>query len=560
MRSRAALLSLALPAALLVAGPAAATTMCVPSFHPACPSSGGNVAVAQLQTALQTDGDDTMPDRIVIAAGTVSHTDTYALESGDNDDLEVVGAGPGATFVTISDNGNQFVMNLNGARDVTMRDLTIRVPASFPDGGGGGLQSEQDTFENVDIESLNPGSDGASSVIGGGTFRDGRIYGSNGGSIDVGIGTNGAETGSLLIERTSIEDASWGIHAHDPEVAVHARRVAIRDPLAYGVRISEGGFLVFENGIVESTTATPVVAASTDAATVIATVRHSTIVGIDPEPGDHAIEAVVNDGAGNGGVNLVVTDTIVSGYDDPLLCSAPSSPSIGNASLSVTYSYFLHSAETGGDCTLFNANTIDAADPQVGPPQFAGPGDYRLPLGSPAIDSGNPLTVTLPTVDFLGAPRPVDGDADGEARRDMGAYEYQPPTQPPPGGGGGPGGGGPVKVGPAPAAKTPTFGAKPLVTLALARKRIGAGQRLKVRIANRNAFAITGTVRGKRFQVRAGGRATVAVKLSRRLRGRLVRDGKLALRLTAIVRSPAGDTRSVKRRLTVRLKLPAKKG
>ena len=34
------------------------------------------------------------------------------------------------------------------------------------------------------------------------------------------------------------------------------------------------------------------------------------------------------------------------------------------------------------------SNTIDALDPLVGPPQFTGPGDYHLPIGSPAIDTG----------------------------------------------------------------------------------------------------------------------------------------------------------------------------
>jgi hypothetical protein len=55
--------------------------------------------------------------------------------------------------------------------------------------------------------------------------------------------------------------------------------------------------------------------------------------------------------------------------------------------------------------------------------------------GSPVIDSGNthvdsePLTAgfqTLPEIDLAGKPRLVDGDDDGVANVDMGAYEYQP--------------------------------------------------------------------------------------------------------------------------------------
>lgn len=33
--------------------------------------------------------------------------------------------------------------------------------------------------------------------------------------------------------------------------------------------------------------------------------------------------------------------------------------------------------------------------------------------------------MTLPTEDFDALPRPVDGNRDGVARRDMGAFEYQ---------------------------------------------------------------------------------------------------------------------------------------
>jgi hypothetical protein len=51
-------------------------------------------------------------------------------------------------------------------------------------------------------------------------------------------------------------------------------------------------------------------------------------------------------------------------------------------------------------------------------------GDYRLTLGSPAIDAGDNLPVTVVT-DLDGNPRIADGDRDGDAVVDMGAYELQ---------------------------------------------------------------------------------------------------------------------------------------
>ena len=421
---------------LFAAAPASATTFCVPSFHSACPDNGSNVAEASLQTAMVTAGDDTVADSIVIAPGTVTDADGYTLDSGDNDDLEIVGAGPADTVITSTQTGNVFVMNLNGARDVTMRDLTVRVPASLNDNQGGALQAEQDTFENVDIESRNVRSDGINSFIGGGTFRDGRVYGSMGGSIDTGFSGNGAESGDMLIERTVIDDSSWGVLSDDPEVTVRVRRVRITDPLAYGLRITDGAFMAAQNIVIDQAdTGYPVIAEANDPGTVIASVRHSTIVGPPDDQNDPAVKALVHNAAGNGSINLVVSDTIIAGFENPLWCEAPSAADVGNASLTARYSYFFHSANVSGDCTLSNPATIDSF--AAGEPQFAGPTDYHLPANSPAIDTGDPLTVTLPTEDYDGAPRPVDGNADGNARRDMGAFEYQPPVVDPPGGGGG---------------------------------------------------------------------------------------------------------------------------
>ncbi|HAJ38174.1 MAG TPA: hypothetical protein DCL15_21080, partial [Chloroflexi bacterium] len=79
-----------------------------------------------------------------------------------------------------------------------------------------------------------------------------------------------------------------------------------------------------------------------------------------------------------------------------------------------------------GDTTYWGAGNITAADAD---PRFVAPiaassaptttGDYRLQAGSPAIDAGNNLSVTVAT-DLDGNPRIANGVVD------MGAYEKQP--------------------------------------------------------------------------------------------------------------------------------------
>ena len=123
---------------------------------------------------------------------------------------------------------------------------------------------------------------------------------------------------------------------------------------------------------------------------------------------------------------------------------------------------------------------------------------------------------------------------------------------PPPPGSGGAGGvaGGPGQ--PSPAA----FGARTLITLRLARNRIPARGPLAVRVSNRNAFDVTGTLAGQRkrtklraksFTVAASTGKTVRLRLPKALRRQLARQRTLALRLTANVRDPAGNTRTIRK-------------
>ncbi len=55
----------------------------------------------------------------------------------------------------------------------------------------------------------------------------------------------------------------------------------------------------------------------------------------------------------------------------------------------------------------------------------ASAGDVRLQAGSPCIDAGINTAPSIPVLDKDGTDRIIDGNADGIATVDMGAYEYQ---------------------------------------------------------------------------------------------------------------------------------------
>jgi hypothetical protein len=510
------------------AGVASATTYCVPGFHSACPNVAGNLATSSLEAALQGNGDDGIADRIVIDAVTVSsNPDSYQLDSGDNDDLEIVGAGPGKSVITNTGSGNEYVMDLNGAREILMKDLTLRVPAAYPDNLGGALQADGGVFENIDFESWNVRGDAVSSAIGGGTFRDIRVFGAMGGSIDTAFGTNGAGSGELRIERTLIEDASWGIDVDTIAVVTRARRVRIIDPLAYGLRVTKGGFAVMENSLITVDDGYALVAETGSIETLIATLRHMTIVdtGGDADPVIDVGDMTGVPAAGS--ANVVISDTIVAGNEDPIECNSPTS----STTLTMRYSWFFHSATVTGDCAVNTLQTLDSFAAEPGPPQFVDTADYRIPAGSPAIDRGDPLTVTLPTVDLDGAPRPVDGDGDGTARRDVGAYEYQPP------GSGGPSnpeeGGGP--------GTPPGDVSAPQTSIVK-----GPGKRLDEGIAK---FRFRSSEPGSGFECRLDRRPRRPCRSPRRLGG--LKPGPHLFRVWAI--DPAGnrDPTPARRRFTV---------
>lgn len=405
-------------AMLIVCAPASATTFCVPGYHAACPNSGGNVAQPNLQTAVETNGGDGVPDKVIVDAFT--YVDDQTLEPDGSDPLTIVGAGPDKTVITSSSNLSIYVMTQGfGERPISLKDLSIVAPASFPDTGGAGLFLESGKLDNVNIESKNVGLQTGLNAAGKFEYNGGRIFSSEGGSISTGVQTYGTEPGQATLDGVDIVGAVIGLYLTDSDQPVVFENGRILGTMN-GVSVqAAGGDLSVSNSVIEAGSAAGFTMGSAVSDITHLDITNSTVVSAG-HPSVQAISGVVQNQPNRDSIRVRVNSSIFRDFDSTFNLSAPAASSLGDAYISFENSNFnLLGTRTGDGTTYVPVSNINQD------PLFSTAGDYSLSAGSPSIDAGDPL-LTEPVTDILGASRTVDGNGDGIAVRDQGAYEFSP--------------------------------------------------------------------------------------------------------------------------------------
>jgi hypothetical protein len=468
----------ALPAA------ASATDYCV------VPNTGcGGTNVATFSDALGYADDDTDPDRIFLGAFEYVAPGTAGFDySKTGAPVEIVGKGAGQTILT-APSGASSVLRLFGSASSSVRDLRIEIPANAgPQFNGLSTDGVARRIDVVEDQTQLYDRNGVR-LENGGTLQDSSVTlsgapGSTAIWTDVGGGTVRGTT----------------VFAHAGVAAAHGATIERSRFVASGVAVAAGPGVTTVNSSVLHVFGQPgvgLLAHPLGSGDVTINADGLTILAPGHQNQQAASVSTYWAPALNADINL--KNSIIRGGNLEATASGT-----GHAKITVSYSDLNPSGnDVNGAATasISLSNTSNVGDAGFADAQLF---DYHLLPSSPLIDAGDPDTPAGSDLD--GKPLVVDGNGDGTARRDMGAFEYQtglpgsgdPPPPPP---AGAPGGAAPLDT------QAPLIGgfrATPsLFALARAATPVSAG-----------------VARGTRFRYTLSEAARVTVRIQRARPGR----------------------------------------
>lgn len=487
-------------------------------------TSCGGTNLATLQGALDQAAGTAEPDRVFLGAFIYPAPDSGGYSYHEpSSPVEIVGQGSGQTILTSPAGGGDAVVSFAGGPGSSIRDLTIRLPFQSVSGLAGLITSN--TARRIDVIEHQTQSNSRTGVQlqHGGTLEDSSVTlgGFQGDANAVGLGSGGA-----TVRRSTL-----------------SARVGVRS--AYGGTIERSRVTGVFAGVLASSNLTEI-----SGSLIHATAANGNGIGILAltKPGLHTsvhADGVTITGPGAGvahtygasasnetalaeSAEIGLTNAIIRGVAHPLYAAAAGT---GQAKISASYSDFDPSGNLayGGP----NASITETNVSNVGDAGFAdaAAGDYHLLSSSPLVDAGDPATAQ--GLDLDGNPLVTDGNHNGTARRDLGAFEVPGPlpAQNPAGGEHAVG----QQVAP------PLDTQAPLVTgFRVTTTRRGPRLRYTLSEAAKVTLGVQRAVRGSRTRYRTigaltrnGARGMNSTRLSARLRKRVSRPGRYRVRITA---------------------------